>query len=83
MKFILPLILLCLIGCASTPKHVVFEGPPPCPSVTPAPQPPPCEDHVMVMDDKGVVCPANTRATFPSAFGFLQPGKIVVLCQCK
>lgn len=80
MKNIFLLTLLC-IGCASTPVTVEPKAPVcPAPKVEPAPT---CEDHVMVMDDKGVVCPANTRATFPNAFGFLQPGKIVVLCQCK
>lgn len=81
MKTILPLILLC-IGCSSATTPVEPKAPvcPEVPKVEPAA---PCEDHVMVMDDKGVVCPANTRATFPNAFGFLQPGKIVVLCQCK
>ncbi len=79
MKTILPLILLC-IGCTSTP---VAPKAPVCPEPLPVAPTPSCEDHVMVMDDKGVVCPSNTRATFPNAFGFLQPGKIVVLCQCK
>lgn len=81
MKFILPLILLC-IGCASVPAPAEPKAPV-CPEAPKTVDVSPCEDHVMVMDDKGVVCPANTRATFPNAFGFLQPGKIVVLCQCK
>lgn len=81
MKNILLLTLLC-IGCTSASVPVEPKAPV-CPEPPKAAPVPPCEDHVMVMDDKGVVCPANTRATFPNAFGFLQPGKIVVLCQCK
>lgn len=79
--------LICLIlfsvGCAATPApaKTPVESPP-CPKAE-LPLAPPCEDKVMVMDDKGVTCPSNTRATFPSPFGYFQPGKIVVLCQCK
>lgn len=80
MKSLFILILLCA-GCASSPQHIVHEAPPkPCPELPP---PPTCEDKVMVMDEKGVTCPSNTRATFPSPFGYFQPGKVIVLCQCK
>jgi hypothetical protein len=79
MKKFLCLLLVC-IGCSSAPPPAKTPVEAPCPQLPPAPT---CEDKVIVMDEKGASCPANTRATFPSPFGFFQPGKIVVLCQCK
>jgi hypothetical protein len=79
MRIILSLILLC-IGCTTTPVEPKTPVCPEAPKINPAP---PCEDNVKIMDEKGVVCPANTKATFPNPFGLLQPGTIVVLCQCK
>ena len=75
MKYVL-LLVLC-ISCAAPPKPIT--PPTPCPEL---PAPPTCEDKVIVMDDKGATCPANTKATFPFT-GYLVPGKTVVLCQCK
>ncbi len=80
MKNLFLLIILCA-GCLATPP--VPKDPVSSTPSTPCPTLPTCEDKVMVMDDKGVTCPSNTRATFPSPFGYFQPGKLVVLCQCK
>lgn len=85
MKYILPLILLC-VGCASTVAPVSPEPKAPvCPTPIVTHSPPPCADQLKLLDSdelaKGYSCPDNSRTTFPSYYP--NNGKVLVLCQCK
>jgi hypothetical protein len=75
-KFFVLAILFAACSAPPPPPKTPVSETPPCPTL------PTCEDKVIVMDEKGATCPANTKATFPMT-GYFVTGKTVVLCQCK